>query len=185
QPASASRSIWPLAARMPSAMGRSKRPPSLGRSAGARLMVMRRCGYSNCAHRIAARTRSRDSRTAAAGRPTIWVEGKPPERWTSTCTGGAATPARARLCTRARPTGSVGRVAAVARGQARFQLLHGLLQPVQLLARAQQHRALDVELLAGHQVQARQPGLQRGAEAGLQLLAGVTKARRDQLAQAA
>ena len=34
-------SIWPAAARMPSAIGRSKRPDSLGRSAGARLTVMR------------------------------------------------------------------------------------------------------------------------------------------------
>ena len=40
-------SIWPLAARMPSAIGRSKRPESLGRSAGARLTVMRLlCGKS-------------------------------------------------------------------------------------------------------------------------------------------
>jgi hypothetical protein len=34
----------PEATRMPSAIGRSKRPDSLGRSAGARLTVMRRCG---------------------------------------------------------------------------------------------------------------------------------------------
>ena len=38
--ASASSGICPLAARMPSAIGRSKRPPSLGRSAGARFTVM-------------------------------------------------------------------------------------------------------------------------------------------------
>ena len=38
--ANRSRLIWPEAARMPSAIGRSKRPPSLGRSAGARLMAV-------------------------------------------------------------------------------------------------------------------------------------------------
>ena len=41
KPASLAPSICPLAARMPSAIGRSKRPESLGRSAGARLTVMR------------------------------------------------------------------------------------------------------------------------------------------------
>src|SRR3990167_3251442 len=41
-------SIWPLAARMPSAICRSNRPESLGRSAGARLTVMRLlCGNSS------------------------------------------------------------------------------------------------------------------------------------------
>jgi len=56
---------------MPSAMARSKRPPSLGKSAGARLVVMRRCGNLNYEQTMAARTRSRDSRTAVSGRPTI------------------------------------------------------------------------------------------------------------------
>src|SRR6267378_551719 len=39
-------SSWCEAARMPSAMGRSKRPLSLGSSAGARLTVIRRAGNS-------------------------------------------------------------------------------------------------------------------------------------------
>ena len=40
-PAMAAASTTPLAAKMPMAMGRSKRPESLGKSAGARLTVMR------------------------------------------------------------------------------------------------------------------------------------------------
>ena len=92
----------PCAARIPSAIGRSKRPPSLGKSAGARLTVTRRDGYSSCAFWIATRTRSRASFTAVSGRPTIDVPGKPPDRCTSTVTGGAATPSCARLWTMAR-----------------------------------------------------------------------------------
>ena len=42
--ASRSMGIWPDAASTPSAMGRSKRPPSFGRSAGARLTVILRLG---------------------------------------------------------------------------------------------------------------------------------------------
>ena len=54
-------SIWPAAARMPSAIGRSKRPDSFGRSAGARLTVTRLlCGNSSPLVCSAARTRSRD-----------------------------------------------------------------------------------------------------------------------------
>jgi hypothetical protein len=53
----AAASICPLAARMPSAIGRSKRPDSLGRSAGARLTVMRLlCGKAS---RSAAARRAR------------------------------------------------------------------------------------------------------------------------------
>src|SRR5690348_18108163 len=43
------------------------------------------------------RTRSRASRTAASGRPTMEVPGRPPERCTSTVTSGAATPSDARV----------------------------------------------------------------------------------------
>ena len=60
---------------MPSAMGKSKRPDSLGRSAGARLAVMRRAGMSKPQFCSAARTRSRDSFTSVSGRPTIVNEG--------------------------------------------------------------------------------------------------------------
>ena len=61
----------PYAPRMPMAMGRSKPEPSFLMSAGARLMVMRVGGMSKPELRMAERTRSRDSRTAASGRPTV------------------------------------------------------------------------------------------------------------------
>ena len=58
---------------MPSAMGRSKRPDSFGKSAGARLAVMRRAGISKPQFCSAARTRSRDSFTSVSGRPTMVI----------------------------------------------------------------------------------------------------------------
>lgn len=100
--ARASPGIWPLAARMPTAIGRSKRPESLGRSAGARLTVSRRLGNSNPQFSSAARTRSALSRTAACGRPTMWNAGNPLPTWTSTRTSGACRPTRARERTTAR-----------------------------------------------------------------------------------
>ena len=96
-----SMATWPDAARMPTAIARSKRPPSLGRSAGARLTVMRRWGNSNCEDWIAARTRSRASRTSVSGRPTRLKAGRPLARWTSTVTSGAASPSSARARTSA------------------------------------------------------------------------------------
>src|SRR5690606_21715909 len=72
-----------------------------------------------------------------------------------------------------------------ARGQPGFQLRHLCLQRLKLFARAQQHRALDVELLAGHQVQAREPRLEHGLEGFLQLLATFAQARGHQAAEAA
>src|SRR5690606_28784811 len=190
QPASASRGICPLAARMPSAIGRSKRPPHLGRSAGARLTVMRRAGNSNCAHWIAARTRSLASRTAASGKPTIDIDGNPPPRWTSTLTAGARTPARARPGTSASPmvAGSVGRGAGRRTGRGRLPRLevgdHGL-QLFELLAGAQQHRALHLELLAGDQVELGQARLQHRLEVLLQFLAALAQAGGNQAAEAA
>ena len=61
----------PVAARMPSAIGRSNDEPALRMSAGARLTVTRCGGNSKPELRIALRTRSRLSRTLASGRPTI------------------------------------------------------------------------------------------------------------------
>src|SRR5690554_2023338 len=87
---------------MPNAMGRSKRPPSLGKSAGARLMVMRRAGNSKPELRMALRTRSLLSLTAVSGKPTIDRPGRPLERWVSTKTWGADTPDFARVRTMAR-----------------------------------------------------------------------------------
>ncbi len=56
---------------MPIAIGRSKPEPSFFRSAGARLIVIRVGGISNPEFLIADRTRSRLSRTAASGSPTV------------------------------------------------------------------------------------------------------------------
>jgi len=92
----------PVAARIPIAIGRSNRPDSLGRSAGARLTVMRRDGKSKRQFCSAARTRSRASLTSASGRPTRVNEGRPLARWTSTVTSGENIPDSARLRTTAR-----------------------------------------------------------------------------------
>ena len=62
--------ICPDAARMPKAMAKSKRPPSLGKSAGAKLTVMRWAGNSKREFKIAPRTRSLLSLTAVSGKPT-------------------------------------------------------------------------------------------------------------------
>src|SRR5690625_1837756 len=82
---------------MPSAIGKSKRPPSLGKSAGARLTVIRLLGNSKPHVSRAARTRSLLSRTAASGKPTIDKDGRPLARCTSTMTDGASIPSTARL----------------------------------------------------------------------------------------
>ena len=66
--------------------------PALRRSAGARLAVIRCCGNSNPELTSAARTRSRDSRTAASGSPTSANDGRPWRTSTSTRTSRASTP---------------------------------------------------------------------------------------------
>ena len=94
--------IWPEAARMPTAIGRSKRPDSLGKSAGARLTVIFFAGKSKPLWMMAARTRSRLSFTSVSGRPTILNAGRPLAKWASTSTKGAAMPLSARLYTTAK-----------------------------------------------------------------------------------
>ena len=89
----------PEAMRMPSAIGKSKRTPSLRRSAGDRLTVMRPSGIRRPQLRIAACTRSLLSFTTASGKPTIAKRGRPLARWTSTRTSGASMPCCARLRT--------------------------------------------------------------------------------------
>src|SRR5690606_39411432 len=59
------------------------------------------------------------------------------------------------------------------------------LQLLELLARAQQHRALHLELLAGDQVEPGQARLQHRLEVLLQLLPTLAQPRRDQAAEAA
>src|SRR5439155_5950653 len=81
----------PVAARMPRAIGRSNEAPSLRMSAGARFTVILSTGKAKPALRIAVRTRSRLSRTAESGRPTVVTVGKPPH-WT------VGKPLRCRLC---------------------------------------------------------------------------------------
>lgn len=77
------------AAKIPMAIAKSNLPPSLGKSAGARLMVMRCNGNSNWLLSKALRTRSLLSLTAASGKPTMDNEGKPLVRCTSIVTGSA------------------------------------------------------------------------------------------------
>ena len=81
-----------LAASMPSAMGRSKLGPSFFTSAGARLIVMRPIGNLNPELVSAVETRSRDSFTAASGRPTMTTMVSPQPELTSTSTGNASMP---------------------------------------------------------------------------------------------
>jgi hypothetical protein len=71
---------------------------SLGRSAGARLTVMRLlCGKAKPLVASAARTRSRDSLTSVSASPTSVKLGRPLARCTSTCTAGASSPSSERL----------------------------------------------------------------------------------------
>ncbi len=76
-PRRAPRAIAPEATRMPTAIARSKRPPSFGRSAGARLTVTRPAGKSKPQLESAARTRSLLSLTAVSSSPTTENEGSP------------------------------------------------------------------------------------------------------------
>ena len=85
-------SICSLAASMPSAMGRSKLGPSFFTSAGARLMVVRPIGNLKPELVSAVVTRSRDSFTAASGRPTMTISVSPQPALTSTSTGYASMP---------------------------------------------------------------------------------------------
>ncbi len=76
----------PEATKSPTAMGKSKPDPSLRKSAGAKLTVIRRIGISKPQFFIAARTRSRASRTAVSGKPTMSKAGSPSATSTSTST---------------------------------------------------------------------------------------------------
>ena len=91
----------PVAARMPRAIGRSNDAPSFRMSAGARFTVIRSKGKAKPALRIAVRTRSRLSRTAESGRPTVVKAGRPAVMSTSTRTSAASTPTSAAESTRA------------------------------------------------------------------------------------
>ncbi len=62
------------------------------KAAGARLTVTLLSGHDRPLERTAARTRSRASRTAASGNPTIVKPGSPLETWTSTETARPTAP---------------------------------------------------------------------------------------------
>ncbi len=93
-PATASAASTPEATSTPTAMGRSRPAPPLRMPDGARLTVTRRRGHGRPLETRAARTRSRDSRTAASGRPTTVNPGRPLATWTSTRTVRPSTPRR-------------------------------------------------------------------------------------------
>ena len=150
--------------------GRSARLPC-GRSAGDRLTVMRPSGIRKPQLTIAARTRSLLSFTTASGKPTIAKRGRPLPRWTSTRTSGASMPCCARLKTVA--IAILGSLRACSRGPQRAshaatawqsalfwpfsKRCEARFQRFELLARAAQHRRLDVEFLPRDQVEAREP----------------------------
>src|SRR5882757_1683317 len=116
---------------------------------------------------MAARTRSRDSRTAASGRPTIDRPGSPGDRSTSTVTGSACRPFWARLWTVARPmdTGAGEQAPRLlGPGQFLFQRLQAFFQAAELGLGAGQQFRLGVETLAADQFQAVKVRAQHGAE---------------------
>ena len=73
----------------------SKPLPCLGNVAGESPSVIRFCGHGSAEFRMAARTRSRDSDSAASGNPTIVKPGRPGARSASTSTTVPCTPAKA------------------------------------------------------------------------------------------
>src|SRR5690606_37062587 len=167
----------PLAARMPRAMARSKRPPSFGRSAGARLRVILRAGKSNPEFWIALRTRSLLSLTAVSGRPTRAMPGRPLARCASTLTAGASTPPWARLwtlpgdmdhsLTACPPMGLFGGGCCLLG----FQFRQPGFQCLKTGAGAGERGHLAVEFLAADQVQLAERTLQQGLALGLDLAA--------------
>ena len=93
--ATSSRGSTSMAASSARAIGRSKCEPSLGRSAGERLTVMRFAGSARPIEVIAARTRSLASETALSGRPTRLKAGRPAAIAHCTSTSRASTPWKA------------------------------------------------------------------------------------------
>ncbi len=100
-PSRAPASTTPAAHSMPTAIGTSKAAPSLRRSAGARLTVIRRGGSLNPLFSSAPRIRTRPSRTPASGSPTMLQPGRPTATSTSTSMAAASIPTTAAEATRA------------------------------------------------------------------------------------
>src|SRR5690606_26436660 len=93
-PSRSSASNWPVATISAKAMATSRPEPALRRCVGARLTVVRACLTTNFDDSRAARTRSRDSRHEASGRPTMANDGRPSLTWASTRTGYPRAPIR-------------------------------------------------------------------------------------------
>ena len=91
-------------------MARSKPGPALRIDAGARFTVTRLSGNSKPELRIAARTRSRASRTARSARPTIAKLGRPARTSISTVTRRGSSPSMVKVVTRASMAATLGRV---------------------------------------------------------------------------
>ena len=85
---------WSDAASTPMATARSRPDPALRSDDGARFTVIFRPGKVNPALVTAARTRSRASRQAVSGRPTMLKPGRPVLMWTSTRTAWPSMPRR-------------------------------------------------------------------------------------------
>ena len=84
-----------MAARMLTAMDRSKAAPSLRTSAGLRFTVVLPWGIRNPLFRMALWTRCMLSLTAASGSPTMIIWNRPPLTSVSTVTGIPSTPTSA------------------------------------------------------------------------------------------
>jgi hypothetical protein len=162
----------PEAIRMPSAIGRSKRPDSLGRSAGARLTVMRRWGNSKPQFWIAARTRSRASLHFGVGQADQGecrqAGGEMDFDRDFRC-GQARQPSRAEngeghgAVTSGRSGGSaLAASSSATRASSACEFGPG----------ASQHFALHVEFLAGHQIKLGEQAGQRGTQVLLDLAGG-------------
>src|SRR5580704_13313584 len=169
-------------------MGRSKRPPSFGRSAGERLTVMRPAGNSKPEWMSAARTRSLLSLTTVAASPTMQNVGSPPARLTSTWTRGAVSPSCARHATRATATSGCSpcapRRSARARGlaagrrRATLERCESRLERFEPRAGALQDLGLRVKFVAVHQIKLAQALAQDRAEVALQVLLHAAQRRR-------
>ena len=88
-------------ASMPTAIGTSNAAPSLRRSAGARLTVIRRGGSLKPLFSSAPRMRTRPSRMPASASPTMLQQGSPRPTSTSTWMGAASMPTTVADATRA------------------------------------------------------------------------------------
>ena len=105
-PSDAALGTVPAAVSSPIAMAKSNQLPRLGRLAGESPTVIFRCGHSSPLLTIAARIRSRASRSAVSGRPTRIMPTRPFAMSASTSTTWPVTPTKATEYVRASGTAS-------------------------------------------------------------------------------